>query len=339
MNKSAANELFRTPVSVPPPLRPLSVGDGSVLLGSCFAEHVGRRMADAQLSVTVNPLGVLYNPLSIVRVLKRAVADAPFTRPADYVRHGEMWHSWLGDSTLSAPTQEMCRRQTEEALTQLHGALAEADNLFLTLGTSRCYLYKGTRACVANCHRIPGGEFDETEPEVDEIVEQLDEALTALHGLNSRLQVVFTVSPYRYAKYGMHESQLAKARLLLAAESLRQRHPDRVSYFPAYEIVMDELRDYRFYASDMLHPAEQAVDYIWRRLCEAWADDALQTYLARWEPVRRALLHRPINPRDPATEAFRQRTREQLDALRRDYPMLRILPHGEPAHTFNLHNS
>ena len=99
------------------------------------------------------------------------------------------------------------------------------------------------------------------------------------------------------------------------------------------------MRDFRFYASDILHRAEQAVDYIWRRLCETWADDGLQTYLARWEPVRRALLHRPINPRDPATETFRQRTREQLEALRRDYPMLRILPHGEPADPFNPQNS
>ena len=318
--KDIETPLFRTPVDVGKPLRPIGVGDRNVFLGSCFAEHVGQHFADARLLTLVNPLGVMYNPVSIARLLTTQESD-----PAhDFVLYKEMWHSWLGDSTLSRLGADECRLATNHALSRLHTELAQADNLFLTLGTSHYYVYGKSKGIAANCHRLPSMEFEEYDLGVDEIVEALGTALMPLHETNPRMQVILTVSPYRYAKYGMHESQLAKARLLLASDRILTLHPDWMSYFPAYEIVMDELRDYRFYAEDMLHPSAQAVDYIWQRLQDEWMTDELRQYLVRWEPLGRALNHRPLHPESPEYETFQKRTQEQLQQLQHDYPMLSL---------------
>ena len=310
---------FRTPVDVGRPLRGIRVADRSVFLGSCFAEHVGGRFCEACLRAVVNPLGVMYNPMSIVRLLTTTKSGDD-----DFAYYDALWHTWLGDSSLSRPTKDECRQATDEALALLHGSLAEADLLFLTLGTSRYYVFRERWQLVANCHRVPQSEFAEKDLSIDEIVGSLDEALLALRKRNPRLVVVLTVSPYRYRKYGMHESQLSKSRLLLATDELQHRHPDWIAYFPAYEIVMDELRDYRFYAEDMLHPSAQTVDYVWSRLCDNWMADDAKAYLARLGPIARSLRHRPLHPEAPGYAAFRQRTREQLAQLQQDYPTLNI---------------
>ena len=317
MRTKPCEPLFRTPVDVPAPLRQLDIEDKNVFMGSCFAEHIGQQFCSAFLPTLVNPLGVIYNPESVALALTR-------TDAGPLVCHDGMWHSWLGDSTLSRLGADECRLATNHALSRLHTELAQADNLFLTLGTSHYYVYGKSKGIAANCHRLPSMEFEEYDLGVDEIVEALGTALMPLHETNPRMQVILTVSPYRYAKYGMHESQLAKARLLLASDRILTLHPDWMSYFPAYEIVMDELRDYRFYAEDMLHPSAQAVDYIWQRLQDEWMTDELRQYLVRWEPLGRALNHRPLHPESPEYETFQKRTQEQLQQLQHDYPMLSL---------------
>lgn len=309
---------FRTPVAVGSPLRLIGLGDKNLFIGSCFAEHVGKRFAEARLQTMVNPLGVMYNPLSISRLLTTQETDPE----RDFVLYKGMWHSWLGDSSLSRLDEDECRQVTNQALACMHTELAQANNLFLTMGTSRYYIYKETYEIAANCHRLPSIEFEEYDLGVDEIVEALDSALVPLHERNPHMQVIFTVSPYRYAKYGMHESQLAKARLLLAVDKLQMLHPEWITYFPAYELLLDELRDYRFYDEDMLHPSAQAVDYIWQRLSSEWMSDEVRNYLARWEPLRRSLSHRPLHPESAEYAAFQEQTREQLDKLKSDYPNL-----------------
>ena len=319
MPKASREQLFRTPVAVGEPLRKIRLSDKNLFLGSCFAEHIGKRFADSYLSMVINPLGVQYNPASIARLLTtKSCAES------DVVTANGMWHSWLGDSGLSRTSAEECREATTGALNLLHETLAEADNLFITLGTSHYYRYKTTGEVLANCHRLPQTEFAEEELTAEDIVSVLQQTLMRIHEQNPSMQVVFTVSPYRYAKYGFHESQLSKARLLLAVEQLQSSYPDQVTYFPAYEILLDELRDYRFYAEDMLHPSEQAVDYIWQSLCGAWMDEDLQKFLSRWEPLRRSLQHRPIHPEAPSFKTFQQNTCEQLAQLKRDYPDMNV---------------
>lgn len=309
--------LFRTPVAIPLPPRLIGVGDTNVCLGSCFAEHIGRKFAESRFPALVNPMGVLYNPLSIARLLTIHAANAE----EDFVQHDGLWHTWLGDSELSRPTHEACLQATETALHTLHTTLRRANHLFLTFGTSRVYLHESR--IVANCHRVPQRLFQEHEASTEEMALALGDALESLWQHNPALQVVLTVSPYRYAKYGFHGSQLSKARLLLVVDELCRRHPDRIAYFPAYEIVLDELRDYRFYAEDMLHPSAQAVDYIWQRLCQTWMTEETKEYLMRWDEVQKALNHRPLHPESETFQQFRNRLSQRIERLKADYPHLR----------------
>lgn len=293
--------LLRTPVEVVVPTRRLSMGQRHVFMGSCFAEHVGGRFERAELTACVNPLGVLYNPASIARILRRALDGGPTLSDADFIFHDGLYHCWLTDSHFSAPTLEECREHVVKALTRLHDELLLADNLFITLGTNHCYLLASVaedtyveEAVVGNCHRVPQREFREYEMEVEDVVKTMSDVLDLVYQINPQLQVVMTVSPYRYRKYGFHGSQVGKATLLLAIEKLRRRYGSALCYFPAYEILLDELRDYRYYASDMIHPSADAVDYIFHRLAAVWMDVDLQQYVAQAEKRYRQQQHRPI---------------------------------------------
>ncbi len=283
-----ADTLFRTPVEVSRPLRKLGVGDSSVFLGSCFAESVGGVFSASGLQVLVCPLGPVYCPAALVRLLTKGEVLEAVQGPSG-------WHTWLSDTKYTRPTREEALSEVQRTLDKLYTSLEEADNLFLTFGTSHTYRLLSSGEVVVNCHKHPQQEFTEQEQSVDEMTETLDAVLCALKASNPKLIVTLTVSPYRYAKYGFHESQLSKAALLLTADALQRRYPEWVQYFPAYEIVLDELRDYRFYADDMLHPSPQAIRYILQRLHE-WMDEDLIEHLRQWEREARALAHRPINP-------------------------------------------
>lgn len=191
---------------------------------------------------------------------------------------------------------------------------------FLTLGTSHVYVLNETGEIVDNCQKKPQALFTEKVLTVDECAQYLKKAVQLLQQACHEVQVVVTVSPIRYAKYGFHGSNLSKAALLMAAEQLCEALPDRVTYFPAYEIVCDELRDYRFYQPDMLHPSEQAVDYIWQRFCEAYLSKEAKAFMKEWLPVKEALGHRPFHPESEEYLAFQQRTQDKVKALKVKYP-------------------
>ena len=233
-------------------------GDGLTLLGSCFADHIGRRMVQSGLDAHANPFGVLYNPLSIAAWC-RAMATGESLPEDIFFESGGLWHSWLNDSSFSAENREECRARLENVRREEAARFRSLKVLFLTLGTNRYYRLNDNGRVVANCHKQPGARFTEEQLDVEGAKEVLGEALEALWQVNPSLQIVFTVSPYRYAKYGFHGSRLGKAVLLLAVDGICRAHEGRCFYFPAYEIVLDELRDYRFYAADMLHPSEVAV--------------------------------------------------------------------------------
>lgn len=200
----------------------------------------------------------------------------------------------------------------------------ELKTVFLTLGTNHVYRLKETGEIVDNCEKRPAALFQEEELTVDECAEYLRKAVELLKACQPEVQVVMTVSPIRYRKYGYHESQLSKATLLLAIDKLLHQTSDirHLHYFPAYEIVMDELRDYRFYAADMLHPSEQAVDYIWERLVEWCFNDEAIAFMDEWRPIRQALTHRPFNPESEEYLRFMQQTHERLAAFKKKYPTI-----------------
>lgn len=273
----------------------LSPASRILLLGSCFADEIGARLADSlpEGHVVVNPCGVLYNPASIAQTVSLLLMGEAGRRAevgySLFEAQDGRWHSWLFGTRYTGVTRQECREVCMEALSC---GLEGTDLLVLTLGTDHCYRLCSDGRVVANCHKEPAATFTEcvmAQPAV------LADVLEALHERYPSLQVLLTVSPYRYQKYGFHASQLSKARLLLLVDDLCSRM-SWVTYFPAYEIVLDELRDYRFYAADMLHPSAQAADYIFERFAQWCFSSDLHDFAARRQRELRQQRHRPILP-------------------------------------------
>ena len=198
------------------------------------------------------------------------------------------------------------------------------DTAVFTLGTNHVYVERATGEIVDNCQKRPQREFEERELTVEECADALSEAITLLRQANPKVNVIITVSPIRYAKYGYHGSQLSKAVLLLATDKVTKEEGERVYYFPAYEIVNDELRDYRFYKTDMLHPNEQAVEYIWEQLVATCFSAEAKQFLEEWRPIKEALAHRPFNPEAAAYQDFIKKTKEKAKMLELKYPNIEL---------------
>ena len=198
------------------------------------------------------------------------------------------------------------------------------DYAILTLGTNRVYILKESNEIVDNCRKQPQNLFREEQLSIEECVNYLSLAIDRLIELNKDIKIIVTVSPIRYAKYGFHGSQLSKSTLLLASQQLLERYPDRVEYFPAYEIVNDELRDYRFYAADMLHPTEQAVDYIWERFSDTYFSQPTADFIAEWRPLKQALAHKVLDTTSNEFIKFKQSSIEKLNSIAEKYPLLDV---------------
>lgn len=272
---------FRTPVNIT--LAPFAIEprERMLFVGSCFADNIGRRFVDDKFRATVNPYGVMYNPASIMHTVKR----------------------WTGELVTA-------QSEASDSGSDVRQATNEApQTAVFTLGTNHVYILNETGEIVDNCRKRPQRLFTERELSVDECADYLREAVTMLRQINSSVRIIITVSPIRYAKYGFHGSQLSKATLLLAADKLT-KEMDNVVYFPAYEIVNDELRDYRFYREDMLHPTDQAVEYIWQRFGETFFSKQTVKFLEEWRPIKAALAHRPFNPEAEEYKKFLEKAKE-----------------------------
>lgn len=276
---------FRTIVEIPKGAFLLRPEDNMLFVGSCFADNLGRRFWDDQFRVTVNPYGVMYNPVSVLHTVRRWLAGVPPKTDAKTQRLGEV-----------------------------------PQVAVFTLGTNHVYILKETEEIVDNCQKRPAKLFREEALGVEACVNALRDSVELLRHANPQVKVILTVSPIRYAKYGYPESMRSKATLLLAAHQVADSYPGVVAYFPAYEIMNDELRDYRFYRPDMLHPSEQAVDYIHERFSEVYFSERAAAYVKEWRPLRAALLHRPFNPESAAYQSFVRQTQESLQAFKERYP-------------------
>lgn len=254
-----------TPVALPTQVPTLDCESQILCLGSCFAQEVGERLVHqfGEGQVVVNPLGPLYSTDVIHHTLSRWLQHTPLEVP--FHGHDGVWHSWDAASLCSGATEEECALKTSEAWHNGQAALHSCSHLVLTFGTTRSYALTSTNRedsrLVANCHKEPSTLFTEVEPSLNEMISRWQELIGQIRSVNPQIEIILTVSPYRYRKYGFHESQVQKAKLLLLCDALKYS----THYFPSYEILLDELRDYRFYAPDMLHPTPQAVDIITER--------------------------------------------------------------------------
>lgn len=311
---------FRTPIELPRPSFTLQPSDSIVLLGSCFAAHIGERLARALPAerVCLNPTGVLYNPLSITRTISMLLKEGKSIEEYLFQGRDGLWRNWLFSGIAATENPDDCLRLTREALQRGAQMLRQAKLCVVTWGTNVYYRLKDTPVIVANCHKEPAECFTEGHDSIDNIVLMWHPFIETVRRLNPSLHWVFTVSPYRYAKYGFHRSNLSKAVLLLAAERVCAAH-DNCHYFPAYEILLDELRDYRFYEPDMLHPSGQAVDYIWERFKDWCFSDRLREFAADHEKLVRARSHRPLHPGTAACQQFLKNLEAQEAGFRRKW--------------------
>ena len=270
-----------------------------LLLGSCFADEVGQRMERAGMQVMVNPFGTLYNPASIAASLLRSISEREYTVEASELLCDDasaLWHSWMHHSRFSAAKRDDLLAAMNETMHRVADFLRQADVLIVTLGTAFVYRLKDTGMLVANCHKQPDQLFVRERMTAYDIVDQWQMLLQLLASVNPSLRVIFTVSPIRHKRDGLHANQVSKGILLQAVDDLVQQADSgvSVSYFPAYELMMDELRDYRFYAADMVHPSEVAVDYIWERFQDTFFDSATKDAVAKSTKEWRRRQHRSI---------------------------------------------
>lgn len=244
-----------------------------LLLGSCFAQNMGERLLAQGFRALVNPLGTLYNPESIYAIVSAGVkAGGALGRTVEnslfFDSAMQEWRSWLANTKFRNKDKAALSAEISHTLDTLHGWMLETDECVITLGTNVCYALCESGMVVTNCQRQPDRLFTEYRMKLGECVQALDRTLQLLWTANARMKVTLTVSPYRYKKYGLHGNQLSKAVLLLAEEEMVRRYRPLVRYFPSYEIMVDELRDYSYYAGDGLHPSDEAVEIIWRRFNE-----------------------------------------------------------------------
>ncbi|WP_148371820.1 GSCFA domain-containing protein [Bacteroides bouchesdurhonensis] len=312
---------FQTKVELPTGMPPVTHAGQILLMGSCFAENMGLQLMENKFKIDVNPFGILYNPLSVLAALIEVLKGKEYQQDDLFV-YKDYWHSPMHHGSFSASTQEETLRNINARLQQAHQSIHELDWLILTFGTAYVYEQKGTGKVVSNCHKQPESYFTRRLLSVDEIVSEYVSLIASMTARNSNLKILFTVSPIRHIRDGLHANQLSKATLLLAIARLQQQFPEHVFYFPSYEIVLDELRDYRFYADDMLHPSSLTVRYLWERFSEVFFSMETKQIIMAVKDICQDLAHKPFHPRSEAYQRFLGQIVLKIERLNRKYPYL-----------------
>jgi lysophospholipase L1-like esterase len=304
---------FRTHIKIKPSPHKIRLDTPLLSIGSCFSNHIGALLKAYKFPVSTNPFGTIFNPISLFKLLLYALTDE---RPKEstYIKLEGVWknmdfHSDFSDESLSA-----LEHNIDIVLAEVKQRLLNLTYLLITPGTATVYETK-TDYIVANCHKQPSLTF---KPKrlltVEEITDSFEKLYTILRQANPGIRFIFTVSPVRHIKDTLEINTISKATLLLAIKQLQEKHPE-IDYFPSYEIMMDDLRDYRFYKADMLHPSEVAIQYIWGLFSDRYFDSRTQAFIKNWQSIIQAINHQPFHAQTPAYKAFISKTIEQLKAL------------------------
>lgn len=310
---------FRTILQIPRSDTPITHSSRILLLGSCFSEHIGLLLQQNKFNVEENPFGILYNPFSISRTLHRLLSAVPFNE-SELLYHNGMYHSLMHHGESSDIDKNSCLQKINERLEHAAEAIQHATHILITFGTAGVYRWNETGEIVGNCHQLPANKFTHALVSVDEIVEDWSKIIQSIQQVNPQAQFIFTVSPIRHWKDGARENQLSKSILHLAIDALQRVFPEKVGYFPAYEIMMDELRDYRFYATDMMHPSSTAVTYIWERFRDTFFPEETIRIMKEWSSIYSGLAHRPLHPGTAAHREFLMQLSQKLDRFMVNYP-------------------
>lgn len=310
---------FRTRIEIPPSLFPISHKDKILMIGSCFTENIGTILAQNKFNINLNPFGILYNPESIYQALKILIEKKQF-RDEDIFQFNGLYHSFYHHSRFSDRDKEKCLQNINAGIQEASHDLRNANILFITFGTSYIYRFVESGMIVGNCHKLPATQFDRSRLNTDQIVEVWNGLISDIKSINPKLKIIFTVSPIRHLKDGAHENQLSKSTLLLAVNELCSTN--NATYFPSYEIVLDELRDYRFYNEDMIHPNNVAIKYIWNRFGETYFSSATIQIMQEWAKIQAAIEHRPFNTDGDEYKRFLGQTLLKLETFSSKYPYI-----------------
>jgi len=309
-----------TPVEMPASMPVIDYADQVMMLGSCFADRLGQRLVKAKFRCDVNPYGTLYNPLSISEALREILTDKEYSAQDLYLYNG-CWHSPMHHGIFSSAQQSETLRLINGRIREANQHISSLKHLFITFGTA--WVYEEDGCVVSNCHKRQESDFVRRRLSVEEIVDDYAGLIGGMLAANADMEVTFTVSPIRHVRDGLHENQLSKSTLLLAIDELQQLlDAKRVHYFPAYELMMDEWRDYRYYASDMAHPSEVAEQLMWERFTQCCISLDAQLELKEVENVVNMLGHRPLHEDSESYRIFLEKLIEKIDQLTEKYPQL-----------------
>lgn len=281
---------FRTIINIEPHRSLITYNDRVMLIGSCFAAYIGEHMRMFKMPVMINPSGTVYNPISVLKTIDSLISSK-ITTESDLFCHNGKWLSFNHYTDFSSEDPKLLIRKINDTNFNAGEFLSKAGYIIITFGTSRVYRFKETGTIVSNCHKVPDSRFDNELLTVSEIVRLWHDLLDRLLSFNPGIRIIFTVSPVRHWKDGAHGNQVSKSVLFLAIEELL-KHKSAPEYFPAYELQMDDLRDYRFYADDMLHPSSAAVEYIWEKFSEGYYDKSTISLQKEILKITKALSHR-----------------------------------------------
>lgn len=310
---------FRTQVPISPEEPKINYDSEILLLGSCFVEHIGKKLAYYKFSKLLNPFGILFHPAAILNFLKQVQAGKQFSE-SDLFYHNETWHCFQAHSMLNDADTEKILLKLNTAVQRSRRFIEKASHVILTPGTAWAYRYGQSGEIVANCHKVPQKNFSK---EFLDVEADLSRCVRLLKAMNPSVTIIFTLSPVRHLRDGFVENQRSKARLLEGIHAVVSAE-ESVSYFPSYEIMMDELRDYRFYAEDMVHPSDTAVAYIWERFRETWIAEKVNPVMDQVDGVQKGLAHKPFNPASKAHSDFRKNLRHKIEALEAAHPKIRF---------------
>ncbi|MGW1454995.1 GSCFA domain-containing protein [Salegentibacter agarivorans] len=313
---------FRTKIPIKEAEPKIDYESKIFLIGSCFVENIGNKLDFFKLQNLQNPFGILFHPLAIAKFFQKLNEETLYTEK-DIFQHQERWHCFDAHSSLSNPEAEVLLKKLNSALQKARKFLQQSSHLVITLGTAWSYFHLESEQSVANCHKVPQKSFRKELQSIEEIERALNAILEDAHQINPDAEVIFTVSPVRHIKDGFIENQRSKAHLITAVHKVCEESK-KTHYFPSYELMMDELRDYRFYTEDMLHPSQTAIYYIWKRFTETWFSEDSLSILNEVENIQKGLAHRPFNPNSEAHRKFLKNLNSKVSTLQKRYPHLQF---------------
>ncbi|MTH16428.1 GSCFA domain-containing protein [Flavobacterium sp. LC2016-01] len=314
---------FRTQIPISKSNNPIDYNSKVLSIGSCFAENIAEKFDYFKFQNETNPFGIIFNPVSIEKLFRR-VCELDFYQEKDVFFHNERWHSYEVHSDLSNSDRQELLETLNKAITETNKQLKEASHIIITYGTSWIYRNLESEEIVANCHKVPQKQFSKELLTVDVIQKSIQNTIDLIQTLNPDINFIFTVSPVRHIKDGFVENQLSKSHLFTALHQTFDFRLSTFDYFPSYEIMMDELRDYRFYTEDMLHPNQIAIDYIWKLFSENYIAQESISVMQEVDEIQKSLRHRNFNPESEQHQKFLAKLQQKINFLGEKLPHIKF---------------